>query len=407
MKKRKYALEGLKVVDFSWVFTGPIVTKFLGDHGAEIVKIESATRPDGTRVFTPFKDGQMGLNRSGVFANYNSSKYSININLREPRGKEVVKKLVQRADIVLETFGPGTMQKLELDYDRLKQVKPDVIMLSMSMVGQYGPHSNQPSFGQVLQATNGFVHLLGWPDREPSLPVAAYTDFIAPWYVLLTLMSALDYRRRTGKGQYIDLAMLECSVHPASHVVMDYAVNGRIQNRMGNRCPGAAPHGVYPCKGTERWIAIAVFSDEEWQALCKAMGNPEWAGAPKFDTLLNRTENQDELDGLMAKWTKDFTPEELMTRLQAVGVAAGVVQTGEDLVDKDPQLRRRNHFEELDHAEMGTHLSERPPFRLSKTPSEPQRPFPSFGEHTELVCKEILEMGDEEFAELIGAGVLA
>jgi benzylsuccinate CoA-transferase BbsF subunit len=407
MKRRKYALEGLKVVDFSWVFTGPMVTKFLGDHGAEIVKIESAMRPDGTRLMTPFAPGQMGLNSSGVFANYNSSKYSININLREPRGKEVVKRLVQRADLVLETFGPGTMQKLELDYDRLKQVKPDVIMLSMSMVGQYGPHSNQPSFGQVLQATNGFVHLLGWPDRDPCLPVAAYTDFIAPWYVILTLMSALDYRRRTGKGQYIDLAMLECSVHPASPVVMDYAVNGRIQNRMGNRCPGAAPHGVYPCKGTERWIAIAVFSDEEWQALRNTMGNPEWAGSPKFGTLLNRTENQDELDGLMAKWTKDFTPEELMTRLQAVGVAAGVVQTGEDLVDKDPQLRHRNHFEELEHAEMGTHLSERPPFRLSKTPSEPQRPFPSFGEHTELVCKEILEMGDEEFAELIGAGVLA
>ena len=407
MKKRKYALEGLKVVDFSWVFTGPIVTKFLGDHGAEIIKIESATRPDGTRVYTPIKPGAVGLNSSGVFANYNSSKYSMNINLREPRGVEIVKRLVKRADIVLETFGPGVMKRRGLDYDELKKVKRDIIMLSMSMVGQYGPHSQQPSFGQVLQATNGFVHLLGWPDRSPSLPVAAYTDYIAPWYVLIALMAALDHRRRTGEGQYIDLAMLEASVHPASPVVMDYTVNGRIQNRMGNRCPGAAPHGVYPCKGHERWCAIAVFSEEEWQALCRVMGNPEWAKSPEFDTLLHRTEHIEELDNLMGEWTRNYTPEEIMAKLQAAGVAAGVVQTGEDLVDHDLQLRHRHHFVEMEHAEMGLHLSERPPFRLSKTPSEPQRPFPSFGEHTEFVSKEILGMGDEEFAELIGAGVLS
>lgn len=407
MKKRKYALEGLKVVDFSWVFTGPIVTKFLGDHGAEIIKIESATRPDGTRVYTPIKPGAVGLNSSGVFANYNSSKYSMNINLREPRGVEIVKRLVKRADIVLETFGPGVMKRRGLDYDELKKVKRDIIMLSMSMVGQYGPHSQQPSFGQVLQATNGFVHLLGWPDRSPSLPVAAYTDYIAPWYVLIALMAALDHRRRTGEGQYIDLAMLEASVHPASPVVMDYTINGRIQNRMGNRCPGAAPHGVYPCKGHERWCAIAVFRDGEWQDLCQVMGNPEWTKSPKFDTLLHRTENIEELDNLMGEWTRNYTPEEIMAKLQAAGVAAGVVQTGEDLVDHDLQLRHRHHFVEMEHAEMGLHLSERPPFRLSKTPSEPQRPFPSFGEHTEFVSKEILGMGDEEFAELIGAGVLS
>ena len=405
--KSKYALEGLKVVDFSWVFTGPIVTKYLGDHGAEVIKIESATRPDGTRLMTPFKPGAMGLNASGVFANYNSSKYSININLREPRGKEVVKKLVQRADIVLETFGPGVMTKLQLNYDVLKQVKSDIIMLSMTMVGQTGPHSQQPSFGQVLQATNGFVQLLGWPDRTPSLPVAAYTDYIAPWYVLIALMAALDFRRRTGKGQYIDLAMLEASVHLAAPVVMDYTVNGTIQNRMGNRNPGYAPHGVYPGKGEERWIAIAAASDEEWQALCKVMGNPEWTKSPKFDTLLHRTENQDELDKLMGQWTKNHTPEEIMAKLQAAGVAAGVLQNAQDMVDKDPQLKLRKHFVEMDHAEMGKHLTERPPFKLSKTPSEPQRPFPSFGEHTEYVCKEILKMGDAEFADLIGAGVLA
>ena len=404
---KKQALQGLKVVDFSWVFTGPMVTKYLGDHGAEIIKIESATRPDGTRLMTPFIGGEMSLNRSGVFANYNSSKYSMNINLREPRGIEIVKKLVERADIVLETFGPGVIGRLGLDYEELKKVKPDIVMLSMSMFGQYGPYSKQPTFGQLLQATNGFVNLLGWPDRSPALPVAAYTDYIAPWYVMIALMSALDYRRRTGKGQYIDLAMQEASVHLAAPVVMDYTINGRIQGRMGNDCPGAAPHGVYPCKGAERWLAIAVFSDKEWQALCKIMGDPEWTKSAKFDTLLQRTKNISELDKKIGEWTRDFTPEDLMSRLQAAGVAAGVVQTGEDLVDNDLQLRHRRHFVEMEHAEAGQHLTERPPYRLSKTPSQPQRPFPGFGEHTEFVCKNILGMGDEEFAELIGANVLS
>jgi benzylsuccinate CoA-transferase BbsF subunit len=201
--------------------------------------------------------------------------------------------------------------------------------------------------------------------------------------------------------------MLEASVHFASSMVMDYTVNGTVQTRMGNRNPGAAPHGVYPCRGEERWCAIAVFSDREWDALCKAMGSPKWTKSAKFDTLLHRTENADELDELIGKWTRKLKAEDVMAKLQAVGVAAGVVQTGEDLVDKDPQMRHRDHFVEIEHAEMGKHLTERPPYRLSKTPSQPQRPFPSFGEHTELVCKEILGMGDEEFAELIGAGVLA
>ena len=404
--ENKYALEHLKVVDFSWVFTGPIVTKYLGDHGAEVIKIESAVQPDGTRMITPFKDGVPGLDRSGVFADYNSSKYSININLHEPRGVEIAKKLVSRADIVLETFAPGVMNRLGLDYAELQKVKPDIIMLSMSMFGQYGPYSHQPTFGQLLQATNGFAHLLGWPDRPPSLPVAPYTDYIAPWYILIALMAALDYRRRTGKGQYIDLSMHEASAHFTAPELMDYAVNGRIQNRMGNRCPDAAPHGAYPCKGHDRWCTIAVSSNDEWQALCQVMGNPEWVSLPRFDTLLHRMENNEELDRLIGEWTINYAPEELMRRLQAAGVAAGVVQTGEDLIDNDPQLRHRQHFVEMNHAEMGKHLTERPPFRLSRTPSEPQRPFPSFGEHTEYICQEILGMGDAEFAELVGAGVL-
>ena len=405
--KVKQALEGIKVVDFSWVFAGPIVTKYLGDHGAEIIKIESATRPDGTRMVTPFMGGVSGLDGSAVFANYNSSKYSIAVNLRDPRGVEIARKLVARADIVLETFSPGVMEELGLSYDELQEIKPDIIMLSMSMFGQQGPCSQQPTFGQLLQATTGFVHLLGWPDRPPSLPVASYTDYIAPWYILVSLLAALDHRRRTGEGQYIDLAMQETSVQFIAPVIMDYTINGRIQNRMGNRRPGAAPHGVYPCKGYDRWCAIAVFSEEEWRALYHAMGEPLWAKSPEFDTMLNREEHPDELDCLISEWTLNFTAEEVMTRLQSAGVASGVVQTGEDLMEHDLQLKHRQHFLELEHPDIGKHITERPAFRLSKTPAEPQRPFPAFGEHTEYICREILGMNDEEFAELVGEGVLS
>jgi len=402
----KYALDGLKVLDFSWVFTGPIVTKFLGDHGAEVIKIESAVRADGSRMITPFKGGTAGLNRSGVFANYNSSKYSMNLNLQEPRGVEIAKRLAARADIVIETFGPGVLTGLGLGYDDLKKVNPDIIMASMSMFGQYGPYSQQPTFGQLLQAANGFVHLLGWPDRPPSLPASPYSDYIAPWYVLIALMSALDYRRRTGRGQYIDLSMYETGIHLAATEIMDYAVNGRDMNRMGNRHPAASPHGIYPCKGYERWCAIAVFNDGEWTALRRVMDNPGWAKSPVFNSMQSRMENAVELDVLMGKWTAGISAEELVINLQTAGIAAGVVQTGEDLVEHDPQLKYRQHFLEMEHAEMGLHLTEMPSFRLSRTPAEPQRPFPSFGEHTEYICLEILGMSDKKFAGLVGDGVL-
>jgi len=403
----RYALEGLKVVDFSWIFTGPIATTFLADNGAEVIKIESATRPDGTRMLKPFKDGIEGLNRSGIFANYNSGKLSMNLNLRDPRAIELAKKLVARADIVLETFSPGVMKKLGLDYKELRRVKPDIIMTSMTMFGQYGPCSQQPAIGQFLQASSGFVHLLGWPDRPPALPASPYTDYIAPWFVLMSLMAALDFRHRTGKGQYIDLSMQEASVHFLTSELLDYIVNGRVQNRVGNRHPTAAPHGVYPCKGNDRWCTIAVFNNKEWQILCKLMDNPKWAIDPRFANILGRTQNSECLDRLIAEWTIKYPPEKIMATLQDAGVPAGIVETGEDLVNHDPQLKHRQHFVVLDHPEMGPHLTEKPPFSLSKASSGPQRPAPCFGEHTEYVCHEILGMRDEEFAELVAAGVLS
>ncbi len=410
---KKYPLEGIKVVDFSWYFTGPIAAKFLGDHGAEVIKVESSRRADGTRMLTPFKDNIRGINRSGVFANFNSSKMSATINLTHPRGQEVARKLVARSDVVIETFGPGVMKGWGLHYEELRKVRPDVIMLSMSMFGQYGPQAKQPTFGQLLQGS-GFVHLLGWPDRPPVLPVAAYTDFIAPWFVVMMIASALDYRRRTGKGQYIDLAMQEASMHFLTPTLLDYSTNGRVQGRRGNSQPAAAPHGIYPCRledgassEVEGWCAISVFNDDQWHALCKVMNNPGWTSSPEFGTMLGRLHSSGDLDSLIASWTAVHTRAEIISVLQETGVSCGIVQTGQDLVDNDLQLKHRDHFVALDHTEMGRHLSERPPYVLSKTPSQPRSPAPCFGEHTEYVCCELLGMSDEEFALLVAEDVLA
>lgn len=405
--EEKYALEGIKVVDFTWQYTGPIVTKFLAHHGAEVIKVESQERPDGGRGYSPYKDDKPGINRSAVFANYNTGKYGITLNLKQPKAIEIVKKLVARADVFLESYRPGTMERLGLGYPELKKVKPDLVYVSMSMQGQTGPLARQLTLGFFFQGALGFTHFTGWPDRDPVGVPVAYPDYITPWYMLFSVLLSLDYRRRTGKGLYIDFSQLESSVHFVTPALLDYIVNGRIQTRCGNRSTRAAPHGAYPCQGKERWCAVAVFTDEEWKAFCRVVGTPEWTRDPRFATLSGRMENAEELEKLISEWTANHSAEEVMTALQAAGVAAGVVQNGQDVVERDPQLKHRKHFQEMEHRDMGNHLFEVPPVRLSRTPGELRMPAPCLGEHNEFVCCEILGMSGEEFAELMAAGVIA
>ncbi|MFH0914119.1 MAG: CoA transferase [Chloroflexota bacterium] len=405
--EEKYALEGIKVVDFTWQYTGPIVTKFLAHHGAEVIKVESQERPDGGRGYSPYKDDKPGINRSAVFANYNTGKYGITLNLKQPKAIEIVKKLVARADVFLESYRPGTMERLGLGYPELKKVKPDLVYVSMSMQGQTGPLARQLTLGFFFQGALGFTHFTGWPDRDPVGVPVAYPDYITPWYMLFSVLLSLDYRRRTGKGLYIDFSQLESSVHFVTPALLDYIVNGRIQTRCGNRSTRAAPHGAYPCQGKERWCAVAVFTDEEWKAFCRVVGTPEWTRDPRFATLSGRMENAEELEKLISEWTANHSAEEVMTALQAAGVAAGVVQNGQDVVERDPQLKHRKHFQEMEHRDMGNHLFEVPPVRLSRTPGGLTMPAPCLGEHNEFVCCEILGMSGEEFAELMAAGVIA
>ena len=396
--------KGVKIADFTWVGVGPLTIKHLADHGAEVIHIELAARPELLRVTPPFKDRKPGLNRSAYNACFNNNKYGLSLNMNHPRAKEVLQRLVNWADVVAESFTPGTMAKWGMAYHDLVKIKPDIIMYSTCQQGQTGPRAKIAAYGTQLVSLSGFTHLTGWADKEPTGPYGPYTDTIAPLLGAVAIMTALLYRRRTGKGTHIDLSQLEAGIFFLSPVMLDYTVNKRIARREGNRCPYGAPHGVYPCRGDDRWCAIAVFSDEEWQKLCQLMGQPELAQDPRFSTLLQRKKNEEELDRTISEWTSSLTAEDIMYSLQQAGIAAGVAQTTQD-VQNDPQLAHRHFFWELDHAEIGKHSYEAPPFKLLKTPAELNKPGPCVGEDTEYVCTQILGIPDELFMELLLQGV--
>lgn len=395
--------DGIKIVDFTWAGVGPRTIKYLAEYGAELIKIESAKRPDILRTLPPFADNRPGLDRSAAFTRANNNKYSMALNLNHPKGVELAKRLVARADIVAESFTPGTMKKWGLDYGNLRRINPSIIMVSTCMQGQTGPDSKHPGYGIPLTSLSGINGITGWSDRPASGTYGPYTDFVAPLFNALALLSALDYRERTGYGQYLDLSQYECSIHFLAPLILDYAVNKREFTRQGNYSPHAAPHGVYRCKGEDRWCAISVSTDEEWRNFCKVIGNPRWTSDQKFGTLSNRKENEAELDRMVQGWTIDRSPEEVMALMQKSGVAAGVVATGEDLWN-DPQLRHYNSMCEFDHPEMGSCFCQRVSVELSRASYELRRP-PLCGEHTEYVCKQILGMSDKEFVGLLVAGV--
>jgi benzylsuccinate CoA-transferase BbsF subunit len=397
--------DGIKVADFSWVIVGPRSTQYLAEHGATVVRIESMSHPETLRTGGPFVDFQTGINRTGFYARYNTNKYGVSLNLGHAKGIEIAKRFVEWADIVAESFVPGRMKAWGLDYEELVKIKPDVIMFSACNQGQSGPHASQPGYGVQLASLSGFTHMTGWSDRAPAGIYGAYTDFVSPHFTAAVLAAALDFRRRTGKGQHIDCSQLECGMQFLSPAILDYTANERVWERNGNRYPDAAPHNAYRCQGDDRWCAIAVFSDDEWQSFCNAIGNPPWCQEERFSSLASRNENEEALDKLVESWTLEHTVEEVVSVLQAAGIAAGMVAKCEDLY-KDPQLKHRNLFQELPHAEMGNQTWEGPPFIFNKTPARLHKAAPCLGEDNYHVYTQLLGMSDEEFAELISQGAI-
>lgn len=399
------ALAGLKVVEFAVFAAGPMVGKHLGEHGATVIRVESRSRPDGFRVhYPPYKDNVPGLNRTGSFALFNDSKLGITLNLKAPRAREVARRLVAWADVLIENFVPGVMARHGLGYEACAAINPALIYLSSCNMGQTGPKAHQRGFGSQLTSQSGFTYLTGYPDGDPMLLFGPYIDFIAVGFGLIAVLAALDYRRRTGRGLHIDLAQYEAGLQFLAPALLDYEVNGRIMTRLGNRSPHACPHGVYPCRGDDQWCAIAVRNDEEWRALCRAMGHPEWIQDPHFRSFEARKAHEDELDDLVSRWTAERTPTEVMETLQAAGVPAGAVRRVSELFS-DPQLLHRRVWRELPHAELGMFHYEAPPFILSETPAE-LRSSPLLGEHNRTVYQEILGYSDQEFQELVAYGVI-
>jgi benzylsuccinate CoA-transferase BbsF subunit len=398
---KKLPFEGVNVLDLTWAGVGPSSIGYLGFYGATIVKMESHRRPDCLRSLGPFKDGIPHLERSYYFAYAQTAKrYDVTLNLDHPKGKEVFEKFVGWADIVADSFAGGTMEKWGLDYDNLVKIKPDIIMLRTCMHGHTGPLAEQHGQGFILTALSGIDAIISWPDRPPAGLYGAFTDHIAPLFNALSLVAALDYRRRTGKGVYIDQSQHESVLHWIIPLLLDYTVNHREAKVNGNSLDYAAPHGIYRCQGEDGWCAIAVSNDDEWTNFCKVIENPMLAKDPKYATLLSRKKNEFELNNIVEAWTIKHTPEEVMDLMQKAGVAAGKVASSKDQAE-DPQLEHYKFFQRQKHPEIGEiPIYHGPLFRLSKTPYELGRPR-LMGEDNEYVYTKLLGFSDEEFVQLI------
>jgi benzylsuccinate CoA-transferase BbsF subunit len=402
----KLPFEGLKVADFSWVGVGPISARCLADHGATVVRVESELRPDVLRGGPPFKDGEAGWNRSQFFGDFNASKLGLQLNLKDPNAIEIAKRLITWADVYIESFSPGTVASLGLDYEVARALNPEIVMVSTCLMGQTGFASALAGFGYHAGAMAGFYEVTGWPDLPPDGPWVAYTDTIAPRFLLATLMAALDHRRRTGEGQHIDAAQFEMSLHFLAPEIMDYQANGHMVSRIGNRAPNMAPHGVYPCAGDDNWCAIAVENDTHWLALRQVLGDPEWARDGDLDTNSDRFKRQDRIDEALAAWTRTRQRRDVAEQLRAVGVPAGEVQLSSDLL-RDDQYAHRGFYRYLDHAEMGNVPYAGHQFRIRGYPSGARFPAPVLGQHNVEVLQELLGMSDDEIANAFAAGVIA
>ncbi len=400
-------LAGIRVADFSWFGAGPIAGLALATFGAEVIRVESESHMDGLRNTMPVPPGREGPNVSGYYNNFNAGKRSFTLSMNEPRAREVALELLTTCDVMLENYTPRIMEKWGLTYDDVAQVRPDIIYANMPMQGNWGPHRDFLGFGGVLAPLTGYSYLAGWPDREPIGIGTNYPDYVLnPGHAVIAIMAALRHRDRTGEGQQIELAQIESTVAGLGPFLMDYDLNGRVPERNGNRIEYAAPHGAFPCAGEDRWCVIAVFSDEQWDSLKRVMSDPAWGQADEFSTMLGRKKHEDELEARLSSWTRTLPPEDIAATLQANGVPAGVVQTAEDVLDHDPQLKERGYYVYLDHPEAGRNAYDGPGVRLHGTPGVLRSPAPLLGEHNDYILNDLLAIESEKLAELLVSKVI-
>lgn len=374
-------LHDVRILDFTWALAGPYATRLLADFGAEVIKVQS-----------PLMENPDDSLMQGYYNTWNRSKLAITLNMNKPEGVALAKRLAGICDAVVENFTPRVMANWGLDYENLKKVKPDIIMVSMSVMGGESPLSYYSGYGPTVQALSGMARLTSFPGRPPIGPGFSYADHVAGLYASIALLGALEERRKTGKGRHVDISELD---------VMAGLLEGAAQEPVGNDSLIAAPHNVYRCKGKNRWCAIAVFTEEEWRGLKQALGNPSWAEDGKFATVSGRRKNKKELDRLLSGWTQKHTAEAVMSLLQKNGVAAGIVQDASELA-KDPQLRVRGFFIE----DARTPLIDASPIRMSVSAAEYGLSAPEPGRDNDYVYGELLGISRRDIAELKKQGVI-
>jgi benzylsuccinate CoA-transferase BbsF subunit/naphthyl-2-methylsuccinate CoA transferase subunit len=403
----KGALDGVVVCDFSWVGAGPIATNVLGQCGAEVIKIESLKRPDILRKGGPFKDGvSTGMDRSGYFANRNSNKKGIALNMGHPKARDVARRLIEKSDIVINNFRVGQMEKWDLGWDDVRQINPRIIYVTMSLQGVTGPHKSYMGYGVNLNALCGLTARAAFPGEQPFGTGTNYTDHVmVPTHTLFGIMAALLEREVTGLGQTVAISQLEAAISMKPTDPMVYASNGEIPGPIGYGDPDAVPHGIYKTLGYRKWIAIAVFSDEEWGALKQVMENPEWMDDDRFASPHKRRDNEAELNALIEQWTEKRYGDWLTQELLENGVRAGMVKDAREVIDEE-HLRSRDFWAYLDHPEVGSTLYNRAPIVFSRAPIRMKTAAPSIGQHTHEILTGMLGYSDDEVAALSEEDVL-
>ena len=399
----RYPLQDFRVIDFSWVWAGPLLGEILADMGAEVIKVETNKRLDSARL-TPGRSTE-GPETDFIFHSINRNKLGVTIDMTTDKGFELIKELIKISDVALDNFSPKGLKKLGLDYELLSEINPKLVMVSLPAAGQYGPLSDIVTYAPSLGALCGYSSMVGYPGERVLGEQTPYLDVTSSIHGAFALLAALYSRERTGKGQRIDIAQIEVGASVIGEAFMEYFMNNRVLGTQGNRIRNMAPHNNYPCQGDSGWISIAIKTDEEWQSFCEATGNPQWADDERFKDVASRLEYQDELDQLVASWTKEHIDYEIMELLQKACVAAIPCL---DLTERfsNPHLESRDVHLHVEHPATGMDIIAGIGFKFSDTPCEVLRPAPMLGQDNEYVIGKLLGKSKEEIAQLVEEKVL-
>jgi crotonobetainyl-CoA:carnitine CoA-transferase CaiB-like acyl-CoA transferase len=408
-------LEGIRIIDSTYVFALPYAAALLADLGAEVIKIEGPGRHDVTRtggysgMFPEGEHGEDWWNRPSTYNLLHRGKRSLILDLTDERGRDMFRQLVSISDVVMENFTPRVMRSWGMDYPNLRKIKPDIVMVSNTGYGHGdGPYSGFPAQATTQEATHGHCWFTGYAGEAPSKAGMSFVDFLSTWTALFGIAAALRYRNRTGLGQWVDIGMYQAGVMFASEQILDGVVNGREGGRTGNRHPYRAPQGCYPAQGDDRWITLSVGSDEQWQALCRLMGRGDLAGDARFADILSRQRHHDQLDQAISSWTAGFDRYDLMHRLQAEGIPAGPVLNGRDM-HFDPHYQSRGFLERVDYPPergMGARMFIGRPYKFSRSPVRIQGPAPTFGQDNQATLQDLLGVDEATYRALVQDAVV-